>query len=230
MGAQQSIEPIFTSKSVTNALRMYIRNDAMIHNISLPPELVDLCSQMIGFILYSDIMMFHERLQLFEYLQNNNKLKIEYQISAIQLLYCNKMENSKANYYYRYGEPQFDTMAFTQVIEAKRNLIYVIKTEYNHVLCIFTPDAPQLTQPHIRSDVFIYLLRSQFGLRCQCPRQITHKRAIMEYDSVSCSRNGNELCGGTQLKSSRHFYRFKILHIEIHQIKSSCPQGTETPG
>eukprot|EP01083_Nonionella_stella_P138205 420571_1 len=101
MGAQQSIaiEPIFTSKSVTNALRMYIRNDAMTYSISLPPELLDLCSQMIGFILYSDIMMFHERLQLFEYLQNNNKLKIEYQISAMDFSLSLSITNVIGAYY-----------------------------------------------------------------------------------------------------------------------------------
>eukprot|EP01083_Nonionella_stella_P101531 287904_1 len=163
MGAKPSkvSHPVnISSRLMSHALFSYIYRDGQKYGLHLPSELIVLCSKMIGFTLDSSILSSTEKTILFEYI-DSTKVNLKHNICYFQLLYSyHKIKKDEE-------DSQLDEHLLAAVIRNKRNLVYVIQTEFNHVFAVFCVGCPQFVtdwrnEPGLRSSVSIYWLRSQF--------------------------------------------------------------------
>eukprot|EP00483_Globobulimina_turgida_P005844 UN05854 len=208
----------------------------------IPSEIIILCLNMVGFVLNSDILLSKEKNVLVEYLRRT--IDIQNKICVFQSLYSNKFDNIDDKY-------QFDAVRLTESVENNCNLLYVIKTEFDHIFCIFTPHCAEKkwgVWERSFDDVFVYLVRSQFK-SLECPKEIcTHMTYSTNFFCVAEEKyiwkglhfgglaifrktciliptrwisDGNELCGGNKFVGGRGKQRFHIESIEIHQIKQN---------
>eukprot|EP01083_Nonionella_stella_P078253 214037_1 len=196
----------------------------------LPEELINLCLKMIGFVMCTNVLLETEKLHLYRYL----KLLKQYE-SDNAIIYCTLMSCTNPT---RSSFVNLDDLI--SKLRHRTNLLFVIKTEFNHVFIVFIPET--IDNVRVSMDVSVYLLRSQFKYK-QCPKQYTSECTVVYcdsdsktgkrvylggitlYDNAQCFINakrmkncqGNELFGGLKFISSSVSYA-RINQLEIYQL------------
>eukprot|EP01083_Nonionella_stella_P134693 409769_1 len=238
-----------TSKLLSTALFDYLYHDVTQYGIDLPSDLIILCLQMVGVLIYSSILSSNEEIVLFDHLKSKKNHITENLICNFELLYSQRLKEV---------DKKTIKKELIEVIDNRCNLLYIINTEFDHIISIFAPHVPLwIDHPNkdrdklkVHSPVFIYLLRSQFE-STSCPSEVIRTIQICNYyldtewhfqwsgihfgkrgfavsilaDEIvwcpSCwnDDDSNSLIGGETLVQGQDTYFSKIHQIEIHQMK-----------
>eukprot|EP01083_Nonionella_stella_P037687 102730_1 len=141
-------------------------------------------------------------------------------IGTTQLLYSAKIKRAAWKNKYI----QFDKKIVTETIGNKRNLLYILCTEFNHIICLFTPNAPQLPHHSVRmppdDKLYVYLLRSQFGSSSlECPCEILPTHSTNTYWPINEGHRWNGiLFGAFSVFESRCMLRSKYLKTKGNEL------------